>query len=621
MASTIPVKLSWFGRVKKSIVIRVLGEDNSEDQLGEDSNVSAPRIVPLERSAGSTMTKSSRRILSQESARFDENWLSLVQTRARSEGRRTAASIGCGLGAIGLVPFGPIAMCVCAIAGLMIGFLVGFLYDMQRARVRESVAEKELGRMTYLVRFAADQISRRLFTHASHADAEYCLDLLETVVLEFKPFVEVAHLSPVVRKKLALFHSFLRRQAVMQCLWMYVNGFLSKWASSLTAIEFVQTCRDMLATLVETERKLGLVEPQERLEVIIRVEEFLSQPVIQRFLELHARQSLVVTGSNMEAVLARDIRLHLHSVASPSHRKTSSVYHMARGSPEPLQDGDEFQDVFQESGEFGSPLGPASPVARKSRAFFRSLKDFMDFDLGLKHRMPITVAESQFLYDKEAEALDAPGWELTVNRPHIQVLRYLSSEPLAAAASPPVLIRAYATIRNVSIANVFYHIVDPEMRPSWDTNFSHFSLLPAQEGEVLYCTLNAPFGVTPRDFLQYRRCIVEDETVTILMRSAVHAEKPVAPGFIRAETYISGYVLRQRGADAQLFLMTQTDIKGLIPKWIVNTMAAKAPAQWIENLAKSCSKLSSRRFNNDASAMAEFLTQFTAKYATDTVTV
>jgi hypothetical protein len=502
----------------------------------------------------------------------------------------------------------------------MVGFLFGFLYDMNKVRLQESVAEKELSRMTYLVRFAADQISRRLFTHASQADNEYCLDLLETVVLEFKPFVEVAHLSPVVRKKLALFHSFLRRQAVLQCLWIYVNGFLGKWASSLTAIEFVQTCRDILSTLVETERKLGLTDPHDRLEVIIRVEEFLSQPVIRQFLELHSRQSFASSVANMEALLARDLRHHLSAesldgLGGQIHRSPSSVYHMARGSPSPTA-MDAFQDVFHDTLEFETPAGQASPV-RRAKGFFRSFKDFMDFDLELKHRIPVTAAEAQFLYDKESEALDAPGWELTVNRGSIKVLRFLATDAGPRMSSPPVLVRAYATIKNVSIENVFYHIVDPTMRPSWDTNFSSFSLLPAQEGEVLYCTLNAPFGVTPRDFLQYRRCIVEDGVVTIIMRSATHVQKPPAPGFIRAETYISGYVMRQSGEDTQLFLMTQTDIKGLIPKWIVNSMAAKAPAQWIENLERSCRGLCKRRFSSDSAAMAEFLLQFKATYATD----
>lgn len=531
----------------------------------------------------------------------DERWPQLVNTTAKDIGRRTGGAIGFGVGSIVLLPFGPIAMCLFGILGLLLGFLFGLLYDTQRLRFRESAAEKDLKRLTYLVRFASDQINKRLFIHSSASDADYCLNLLETVILEFRPFVRVAHLSSTVLKKLRLLHSFLSHQTVLQCLWMYVNGFLSKWASSLTVMEFIETCQNVLQTLVDVEAKLGLTKTHDRLEVIVRVEEFLSQPLIKLFLESQSRGIDISVVGNLEALLVRDLRKHM----------ASSGITLATLRIE--SEGDDFLDTM-ESPDPTSPKVYQSP-AHIGRAFFRSFKDFMDFDLDLKHKLPITIHEARFLYEKEAEPLNAPGWELTVNRSNMKVLRYISNgdSQSSSGASPPVLVRAYAKIPNISMANVFYHIMDPELRPKWDQNFSKFSLIPHahdDECEILYCTINSPFGVTPRDFLQYRKSLVDANVATIMMRSAEHEEKPPVSGYIRAESLISGYVIRQTGPDCELFLMSQTDIKGLIPKWMVNMVAAKAPAQWVENLAKSCNKLKDASFGGDVSKMNQFLDEY-----------
>ena len=159
--------------------------------------------------------------------------------------------------------------------------------------------------------------------------------------------------------------------------------------------------------------------------------------------------------------------------------------------------------------------------------------------------------------------------------------------------------------------NVFYNIFDPEKRQSWDTNFTEISVINDEDCEILYCQLQSPFGVTPRDFLQYRKALLSpSEHLCILMRSADHDARPYKPGFIRAESYISGYIMRQNANDCEVFIMSQTDIKGLIPKWIVNMMASKAPAQWVDNLLKSCQKVLDKQFGGNEDEMKKFLNEY-----------
>jgi hypothetical protein len=64
--------------------------------------------------------------------------------------------------------------------------------------------------------------------------------------------------------------------------------------------------------------------------------------------------------------------------------------------------------------------------------------------------------------------------------------------------------------------------------------------------------------------------------------------------FVRAHTYISGYYIREISTNpivTRLVIIARNDIRGLIPKFIVNSASAKAPKQWVENLKAGCAKI------------------------------
>merc|ERR1712032_1553792 len=62
---------------------------------------------------------------------------------------------------------------------------------------------------------------------------------------------------------------------------------------------------------------------------------------------------------------------------------------------------------------------------------------------------------------------------------------------------------------------------------------------------------------------------------------------------IRAESVIAGYIIEQtydkrdNSKVLSLFILSCSDIKGLVPKWIVNMVAPKKPAEWVESLRKA----------------------------------
>ena len=562
-------KRGFYGRLKEAL----LGSEGPTDLVSQDK-LKDPDSIFITSQQPRESTDDIAPISAQliESTLFNEEWLARTHARARTEGRRSGALIGACLGSIGLLALGPVLMLLCGIAGCIVGVSVGFLYDLNKARRTKTDGQKELGRLTYLVRFAVDQIHRK---SQSVKAQTYCCQIIQEVIMEFKPLIMLPNPSPVVVKKLKLFYSFIRDEEVHEYLWVMVNAFLADMATEerLTIPVLIKTCQDIFVPLVEVEKRLDIVAGR-RMEVIERVEDFIADPKLEQYIG----SSTTVMDAGAKAPVRR-----------------GSIYMSPRGD-------DEYSGLEVQT------EGIVRMSSRVNGAFFRNFNDFLKFDIDLKHKMPISDSEFSFLFEQESESLTAPGWSTTVEKKNIKVLRFSPDEE-----SSSVLVRAYARIPNTTAANIFYHIYDPTKRQSWDKNFSAISVTSGDDCEILYCQLQAPFGITPRDFLQYRKALNEGQTCCIIMRSAEHAQHPNVPGFIRAESMISGYVIRQRGPDCDLFLMSSTDIKGLIPKWIVNMVAAKAPAQWVECLTNSCKALLPTQFAGDEERMESFLVTYLEK--------
>ena len=92
--------------------------------------------------------------------------------------------------------------------------------------------------------------------------------------------------------------------------------------------------------------------------------------------------------------------------------------------------------------------------------------------------------------------------------------------------------------------------------------------------------------VKPRDYLQ-RRTIAygypEDDSLIVCYQSVEHEDCPKKKNFVRAETILSGFIIRDLGNGASQFtIISQTDVKGTIPKTLVNMIAASLAPKQIE---------------------------------------
>eukprot|EP00828_Plagiopyla_frontata_P026213 TRINITY_DN3408_c0_g1_i1.p2 TRINITY_DN3408_c0_g1~~TRINITY_DN3408_c0_g1_i1.p2 ORF type:complete len:268 (+),score=16.90 TRINITY_DN3408_c0_g1_i1:435-1238(+) len=162
--------------------------------------------------------------------------------------------------------------------------------------------------------------------------------------------------------------------------------------------------------------------------------------------------------------------------------------------------------------------------------------------------------------------------------------------------NPAVLIKAVAFIEAISCQKIYNMIYDTNTRVTWDPVCADFQVIETIDdfNDVIYYRLVTPFGVSRRDFLQkrsYRFSYPNPESIIISFKSIEHEKCPQKPGIIRCDTLIAGYLLHPDPTNPKnsiLKICSQCDIKGIVPKFIVNSVASKAPVDWVNKMKKAC---------------------------------
>ena len=145
---------------------------------------------------------------------------------------------------------------------------------------------------------------------------------------------------------------------------------------------------------------------------------------------------------------------------------------------------------------------------------------------------------------------------------------------------------------------VFEAIANLNIRKQWDSVFSELRVVnyDGENGaEILYMIIKSPvFIVSDREFVQQRKIWRNFPTSKSHMLHFISVDSPECPEnkkCVRAETIVSGYFIEDdpdEPGHSIIGVLSQTDVKGNLPIFLVNKFAPKSSKNWIKSLHKGC---------------------------------
>ena len=162
---------------------------------------------------------------------------------------------------------------------------------------------------------------------------------------------------------------------------------------------------------------------------------------------------------------------------------------------------------------------------------------------------------------------------------------------------PVILIKCLAQMP-YSKDIVFEAIANLDIRKQWDSVFSELKVVN-HEGEngaeILFMIIKSPvFFISNREFVQQRKMwknFPSNKSHILHFISVENHECPPSKKNVRAETVISGYYMQDDPDNPEhsiLGVLSQTDLKGNIPHYLVNKLAPKSSKNWVKSLLKGC---------------------------------
>lgn len=201
--------------------------------------------------------------------------------------------------------------------------------------------------------------------------------------------------------------------------------------------------------------------------------------------------------------------------------------------------------------------------------------------------------EVKKLLDIIKEPTSGQGWTLAVNEKNVTFYKKMSCN------SPLVLVKGMAVVEGVPLEVMWKSISDITLRARWEPIFSAFEHVASNPdgSEVIYCVMKTPFPVTNRDFVHRQTLLLDYPAkgqAVIHFMSVEHASKPAKGSPVRAQTVISGYLIKEMSKfplRCSIHIVTQVDMKGSIPKTLINAFAAGGSRGWVEKYKKGCAEI------------------------------
>jgi len=154
-------------------------------------------------------------------------------------------------------------------------------------------------------------------------------------------------------------------------------------------------------------------------------------------------------------------------------------------------------------------------------------------------------------------------------------------------------------------------LFDNQLRIAWDSvleSAKELTEFKEHDNGLKTCFIHfvakGAYGVAGRDFV-HLRAVKNMETKgedqpgkLVLDTSTTHIEVKEKEGYVRAHTYFSGGIIEptlipnlttKKLDNGTLYSMiSQVDLKGYIPKTIINMVSASTTLEWFQSLARAC---------------------------------
>jgi len=202
------------------------------------------------------------------------------------------------------------------------------------------------------------------------------------------------------------------------------------------------------------------------------------------------------------------------------------------------------------------------------------------------------AAFKSFLDDLDADPAKT-GWENYVDTPDIAVWKKWDE---GTGIYRLKLIARIAFPVDVVEKVMFDHT----LRMTWDRVIKEIKELNSDaDKSLLYISVNVPMGLSYRDFVHLRGSRVMPSKIDpskkakVIVDVSVDETVPERADHVRAHTILSGglfepIAVAENREGCLYHMVSEVDIKGDVPKSLVNLVLAKSTLDWIDSLSKAC---------------------------------
>ncbi|KAH9192288.1 hypothetical protein AeNC1_005728 [Aphanomyces euteiches] len=130
-------------------------------------------------------------------------------------------------------------------------------------------------------------------------------------------------------------------------------------------------------------------------------------------------------------------------------------------------------------------------------------------------------------------------------------------------------------------------LTDPTTMTSYDDNTDSVDVIKVVDDntKILHVRAKAVFPTTAREVVIVTAKGPIENGIVIATRSIEHEEVPLNPCYVRATTYISGYILTPISeTECEVTMIVHMNLGGSVPSFIINMFAVDAPISLLRRL-------------------------------------